>query len=174
MKKIYKILICLMAVAGVVLLVLGLTKARRNAWHGVDNTAIYEHYAAIRGLEVAQLVHYPIGDSMFVNGVMIHADDSAQWDSLLACFNNMKEHMEDVQKTIGPPVENEISLYAGNRQHPEQKVPMKDGKVDLDNACDVFFHPFGQTLWIFHYANEAEHHQLIILHVDNLTEGKTF
>lgn len=169
-KKIIFSAVLLLALAAVLLLAL----SRRNAWHGVDNTAIYEHYAAIPGLEVAQLIHYPIGDSMFVNGVMIHADDSAQWDSLLTCFNNTKEHMEEGKKTIGPYAENKITLYAGDRQHPEQKAPMKEGKVDFDNACDVFLHHFGQTLWIFHYANEAEHDQLIILYLDKITTGEIY
>lgn len=170
-KKIIFSAVLVLALAAVLQLAL----LRRNAWHGVDNTAIYEHYAAIRGLEVAQLIHYPIGDSMFVNGVMIHADDSAQWDSLLSCFGNTKESMDEFQKHTGKPfAENDITLYAADRQHPEQKAPMKDGHVDFDSACIVFFHPFGQTLWIFHYANEAEKSQLFSLYLDKITTGEIF
>ena len=123
---------------------------------------------------VKQLVHFPIGGNMFVNGVMVHADDSAQWDSLVSCFASVKQMLDEHRRITGETATDEsvMLVHPGDSQNPERWAPRKDRHVDHDKSCVVFFYPFGQTFWIFHYATEKEYDRLLDLYIDKLSKGK--
>lgn len=112
-----------------------------TAWRGIDNTFLYERYAPRQDLMVAQMVHYPIGDGMFVNLVMLQAQDSASFVRLL----------------------DEFELMTNPEDLPLRLEKYSEGKVDFSKSCMVIAYHDDQTLWIANYKNEAECSRLIAL-----------
>ena len=131
-----------------------------TAWRGIDNTFLYERYATRQDLMVAQMVHYPIGDGMFVNLVMLQAQDSATFVRLLDEFELMMN-----PKDLPLRLEKYFATFmARDIYNPTKPAPTTpEGKVDFSKSCMVIAYYDDQTLWIANYKNEAECSQLIAL-----------
>jgi len=141
-----------------------------TAWRGIDNTFLYERYAPRQDLVVAQIVHYPIGDSMFVNMVMLQALDSESFLRLLKEFGlaHPEVHLRFNDKHAN------ISHFA-DMYDPTKKAPLlPKGIVDYSKACSVFVYPGYLTLWIAHFRTEAESHRLTHLSTKHIHDGTQF
>lgn len=126
-----------------------------TAWRGVDNTFLYERYAQRPGLNVAQLLHYPIGKGVFVNGLMIHPDDSVSWHSLCSEFHSREMWAEMVadsrkQSSVG------MSIALGERNEPTRLVDSAAGSLEWYKTCAVIIDHPSRTIWIFHYSTQHE------------------
>lgn len=141
-----------------------------TAWRCIDNTFLYERYAPRQDLLVAQLVHYPIGEGMYVNLVMLQAPDSTSFMQLLEEFGLA------VRKSRGFPFSKHASIsVAADRYDPAQPAPRTpEGKVDLAKSCMVFVYPGYLTLWIAHPKDEAEWKQMGNKNINHITDGKQF
>lgn len=141
-----------------------------TAWRGIDNTFLYERFAPRQDLVVAQIVHYPIGDSMYVNMVMLQAADSATFLQLLKEFgivhSKVPMRFNDKYGSIS---------FLADMYDPTKKAPsLPSGTVDYSKACSVFAYPGYLTLWIAHFRTEAEFHRLTRLSIDHIHDGTQF
>ena len=127
MKNIFSILILLMF-NSIAIAQLGVEGIALN-----NNDFIYEQYAPRTDLTVAQIIDYPIDSNMFVNIIMLQADNDQAWLELKKEYKNI---------LINPP-EHETNSWCidfrfMDHDHPTEIAPTyENGQVKILESCFV-------------------------------------
>lgn len=122
---------------------------------GFDNNFLYERYASREDLTVAQLRHYPVDTTLFVNVVMLKANDDEAWVSLQTEFQ-VFPFTTEVTNEIAEGAKVSHAAYR-DAFDPTKSAPMLNEKeVDILHSCMLIASYNTNTIWIFHYQTQDE------------------
>lgn len=116
-------------------------------FHSTD--FLYERYAPHNDWTVAQIVGYQVDTNVFVDAVMLTADDSAAWENLLREFSVphpclINDYSSNQIKTV--------SIIHRQKDNPELNI----SDVKIGESCILAISYDTKTIWLFSYQNEKE------------------
>ena len=117
---------------------------------------VYRRYAHVPGVEAAFVKGFPINDTVAVDVTLLHAADSAGWDSLMMVFHIPKEMLYMAKANPDITIFTNLVL----REHPEIRVALK-GELNVPKVTedDVEYRVIDfqkKEICIFHTQNAIE------------------
>ena len=115
----------------------------------VEETPLYQQYAARKDLTVAQVKGFQLNDTAKVDVVILVADDSAAWQCLKEEF--------DIRTSEG------VTSWMGNADHPQQRVKRSERPAWRAMAVHA-----DRTIAFYRIDTEEQREALIDYQMENI------